>query len=67
MACAGIFVGHWYQQRPGYCTTRRPAAGLLDPAPRPMRFSRADQPNTPYITDPAPIPPLPARSCLDWA
>ena len=40
-------------------------AELLDPAPQPMRFSRTDQPNTPYITTPVPIPPRPPRSCRD--
>ncbi|MFI8235003.1 hypothetical protein ACIGDI_40050 [Streptomyces sp. NPDC085900] len=45
-------------------------AGLLEAAPVPMRFSRADQPaRIPYITAPVPIPPLgprQCRECHDW-
>ncbi|MFE7958752.1 hypothetical protein [Streptomyces sp. NPDC057413] len=40
-------------------------AGLLDPAPEPMRFSTTNQPTTTYITAPAPLPPSVARSCRD--
>lgn len=40
--------------------------GLLDRAPEPLRFSRTDQPTrTPYITAPAPLPPLAPRQCVD--
>ncbi|MFH8751867.1 site-specific integrase [Streptomyces rimosus] len=39
-------------------------AGLLEPAPQPMRFSRADQPGrAPYLS--APLPPPAPRSCVD--
>ncbi|WP_405589818.1 hypothetical protein [Streptomyces sp. NBC_01190] len=41
-------------------------AGLLEPAPEPMRFSRRDLPTlTRYITTPVPIPPLAPRQCRD--
>ncbi|MEU8586509.1 hypothetical protein AB0C59_05795 [Streptomyces sp. NPDC048664] len=40
-------------------------AGLLDPAPQPMRFSTTNQPTTTYITAPAPLPPPAPRSCRD--
>ncbi|MFG2676888.1 hypothetical protein [Streptomyces sp. NPDC048445] len=40
-------------------------AGLLAEASEPLRFYRADQPSTPYITVPAPRPPLTPRQCRD--
>ncbi|WNZ06182.1 hypothetical protein [Streptomyces sp. 11x1] len=40
--------------------------GLLDEAPKPMRFSISDQPaRTPYITAPMPLPPRAPRQCAD--
>ncbi|MFD9054828.1 hypothetical protein ACH4M8_28360 [Streptomyces albidoflavus] len=40
-------------------------AGLLAEASEPLRFYPADQPSTPYITVPAPRPPLTPRQCQD--